>query len=502
MQIYAERENIFKNTNTMSTQILPTEAMTALTSKFPGMDTAQLQSIAAEVFKAAPAPQRQRTRKEIPAGERCMARMWTQEQYDAEGNYIYGCPKQCCRRKNGGNDFCAQHQRAFEENPKPLQFTNNGTGGKFKRHGLFHGRVDEPLPFKDDQGHIVIFWNGVPEVKEWVEAAKANGSYKEHPAWRDLWLGERMNGGRKKGKKKSEVAKKTKTSKAKVLGFKPKRGINAYMAFLNENRASIRSELEAASDGAKVGVAEVTKKAGAMWKELQTRLANAGDGKGLEGDEAATYAADTEAMARYNKASLESKEAAKAWNEEQEKNALGSLDDQIAQLQALKAAADKTSTVASDAPAPPPAASAPAPAPTAPTFKLKKTVLADQTDDVFGPDSDDEDDDASATESKSIENDAVTAKPTVAVKISKSASPEPLEEVECEHTGMMTFQHNGMKVYKQTKEDVDDESMGLNDGDFRLLIVDDEEGGIEEGAFTHYGKMTASGEITVELATE
>ena len=129
-------------------------------------------------------------------------------------------------------------------------------------------------------------------------------------------------------------------------------------------------------------------------------------------------------------------------------------------------------------------------------------VLADQTGDVFGPDSDDEDGDASATESNSIENDNVTAKPTVAVKISKSASPEPIEEVECEHTGMMTFLHNEVRVYKQTKEDVDDESMGLNDGDFRLLIVDDDEGGIEEGAFTHYGKMTASGEITVELATE
>ena len=72
----------------MSTQILPTEAMAALTSKFPGMDAAQLQSIASEVFKAAPAPPRQRARKEVPVGERCMARMWTQEQYDAEGNYI------------------------------------------------------------------------------------------------------------------------------------------------------------------------------------------------------------------------------------------------------------------------------------------------------------------------------------------------------------------------------------------------------------------------------
>ena len=473
----------------MSTQILPTEAMAALTSKFPGMDAAQLQSIASEVFKAAPAPQRQRARKEVPAGERCMARMWTQEQYDAEGNYIYGCPKQCCRRKNGGNDFCDQHQKAFEENPEPLQFTNDGTGGKFKRHGLFHGRIDEALPFKDDQGHIVIFWHCVEEVKEWVDAAKADGSYKEHPAWRDLWLGERMNGGRKKGKKKSEVAKKAKTSKAKVLGFKPKRGINAYMAFLNENRATIRSELEAASDGAKVGVAEVTKKAGAMWKALQTRLADAGDGKGLVGDEAATYAADTEAMARYNKASLDSKAAAKAWNEEQEKKALGSLDDQIAQLQALKAAADNTVS-----------------APTAPTFKLKKPAVVEQTDQVFGPDSDDEDDDAVAAETNNDEDAAVetsvTAKPTVAVKISKSASPEPLKEVECEMTGMMTFQHNGMTVYKQSKDEVDDDSMGLNDGDFRLLIVDEDEGGIEEGAFTHYGKMTASGEITVELAAE
>ena len=35
MQIYAERENIFKNTNTMSTQILPTEARRPLLQNFP-----------------------------------------------------------------------------------------------------------------------------------------------------------------------------------------------------------------------------------------------------------------------------------------------------------------------------------------------------------------------------------------------------------------------------------------------------------------------------------
>ena len=212
----------------MSASILSNQAMESLMSKFPGLDESQLKEIAGAVFEAVPQQKTQRKVKEVPSEERCMARMWPKDTYDEEGNYIYGKPGQCCRRKKGNkealdaaikeakathiaqlaklkasedadtaeaiaaadaslaqaieaahikNDYCAQHQKQAGVTTKPLQFTNDGPKGKFKRHGLFHGRIDEELPFHDEQGHLVIFWN-TPEVHDWVQAQKESGTYK------------------------------------------------------------------------------------------------------------------------------------------------------------------------------------------------------------------------------------------------------------------------------------------------------------------------------------
>ena len=196
-------------------------------------------------------------------------------------------------------------------------------------------------------------------------------------------------------------------------------------------------------------------------------------------------------LKRYTEASLESKAAAQVWNEQQEMMAMGSLDEQIAKLQALKASSDNTvsshvheATSATD--------------PAAPISNMEQTKMTAETNDIFGSDSDE-------VEVPVKEQDTpVTPKAVVAVKLSKSA-PAPattLVEVECDTTGMMTFQHSGMTVYKQSKEDADDSSLDLNDGDFRLLIADEQDGGVEDGSFTHYGKMTEAGEITIELSGE
>ncbi len=306
------------HTTTMSAAILSSQAMTSLMEKFPGMDQAQLKEIAGAVFEAVPPQKPQRKVKEIPAECRCMARMWPKETYDDEGNYIYGKPGQCCRRRKDGTVFCAQHQKAADITCKPLQFTNNGPNGKFKRHGLFHGRVDEPLPFHDDEGHLVLRWND-PQVDTWVHQQKEAGTYKEHPAWRDLWLGEREGGSSRKKKvtKKDQIAAE---KKSKTLKFKKKRGLSPYFTFLAKKRDGIKAALEAAAtEGTKISVADVTKAAGAQWKELKEAIDAAekriADGEELTDDERDVYKNLNDEMTEYVAASEASKKEAAEYNE-------------------------------------------------------------------------------------------------------------------------------------------------------------------------------------------
>ena len=325
----------------MSASILPTQAMESLMQKFPGLDENQLKEIAGAVFEAVPQQKTQRKVKEVPAECRCMARMWPKETYDEEGNYIYGKPGQCCRRKKGG-DYCAQHQKQADVTTKPLQFTNDGPKGKFKRHGLFHGRVDEELPFKDDDGNLVIFWN-TPEVHDWVQAQKEAGTYKEHPAWRDLWLGEREGGSSKK-KKATKKDQMTAEKKSKNLKFKKKRGLSPYFTFLAKKRDGIKAALEAAAtEGTKIPFTEVTKAAGAQWKELKNAIDAAekriAAGDDLTDEERSTYKDQNDEMARYVAASEASKKEAAEYNEAK---ALEISASHELQLETAKAATPKT----------------------------------------------------------------------------------------------------------------------------------------------------------------
>ena len=83
-----KRINTEHRPTTMSTSILSTQAMEALISKFPELNESQLKDIAGAVFEAVPPQKPQRKVREIPAEERCMARMWPKDTYDDEGNYI------------------------------------------------------------------------------------------------------------------------------------------------------------------------------------------------------------------------------------------------------------------------------------------------------------------------------------------------------------------------------------------------------------------------------
>lgn len=446
-------------------------------SKFPGLDESQLKEIAGAVFEAVPQQKTQRKVKEVPAEERCMARMWPKDTYDEEGNYIYGKPGQCCRRKKGG-DYCAQHQKQADVTTKPLQFTNDGPKGKFKRHGLFHGRIDEELPFHDEQGHLVIFWN-TPEVHDWVQAQKESGTYKEHPAWRDLWLGEREGGSSKKKKATKKDQMTAEKKKSKDLKFKKKRGLSPYFAFLADKRAEIKATLEAQADeSTKISVADVTKAAGAQWKALKEAIDAAekriADGDELTDEERDTYKNQNDEMAKYVAASEASKKEAAEYNEAKAKEITASHE---LQLENAKAASPKDSTPKAAAPKVSlklSAKSAIAKAsPTKNTSDLeveKKPELEEgevseeemeeetkeqpkeetkekSEEDVFGPDSDD-------------------------------------EEEECE-TELEEFTHEGKTLFKMADEE--------NEGCF--IILDRAEGG-EEDEYEQWGTMDADGNIT------
>jgi len=320
--------------------MLSTEAVANLRIKYPDMDSSKLQAIALAIFKEAPIQKQRRKAKEVSPDERCMARMWRQDPHDDDGNYVYGQPSQCSRRHKDGR-FCGQHGKAHSECSTPLQFTHS-SAKDFKRLGLFHGAIDEELPFHDADGHIVIYWND-SAVKEWVAEQKEAGTYAEHPAWTsaggNLWLG---GTGEKQGSKKGDPSKakkkNTKSSVASAIGVKKKRGLTPYFCFLEVHRATIRADLEAAekaeaaSEGREVKsirIGPITKEAGVRWTALKEDVEEDKDG------------ADAE-MASYVTASSASKAKAAEANAAAETEAMGSLDEQIAKLQALKAAADDT----------------------------------------------------------------------------------------------------------------------------------------------------------------
>ena len=457
----------------MSVSLLSNQAMESLMSKFPSLDESQLKEIAGAVFEAVPQQKTQRKVKEVPAECRCMARMWPKETYDEEGNYIYGKPGQCCRRKKGG-DYCAQHQKQADVTTTPLQFTNDGPKGKFKRHGLFHGRVDEELPFKDDDGNLVIFWN-TPEVHDWVQAQKEAGTYKEHPAWRDLWLGEREGGSSKKKKATKKDQLTAEKKKTKDLKFKKKRGLSPYFAFLAEKRAEIKATLEAQADeGAKISVADVTKAAGAQWKALKEAIDAAekriAAGDDLTDEERDTYKDQNEEMAKYVAASDASKKEAAEYNDAKAKEITASHELQLenAKADTPKDAAPKVSLKLSAKPATTKASPAKMTSevvveqkPELEEGEVAEEELEEETkdqpkkedtkeqpneEDVFGPDSDDE--------------DGVEAE---------------LEE----------FTHEGETLFKMADEE--------NEGCF--LILNRSPGG-EEDEYEQWGTMDADGNIS------
>ena len=470
--------------------VLSTEVIASLTAKFADLPAERVAEIAEAAFKAQPTQKPRRKAKEIPAEERCKARMWCQDTHDEEGNYIYGTPSQCSRRHKDGR-FCAQHVKAHVECSQPLQFTHTHAKD-YKRHGLFHGAMDEELPIHDAEGRLVIFWND-PAAKAWVQEQKASGSYTEHPAWPsaggNIWLG---GNGEKHGSKKGEGTKSTKKKKAKgtvasAIGVKQKRGLSPYFCFLANHRETIKGDLEAAEAAAAVDegrspitirIGPVTKEAGVRWAALK---------EAVDKNEPAAVAE----MASCVASSAASKAQAAEANAAAEKAAVGSLDDQIAALQAQKAAAAfaaSASPVEVPAPSltlsppasmkklkvktPAPSATAPAPPPTAPATAPTSPIAAPTP--------------APAPTAPATAPASPTPTPTSPV----AAPPSPTEEEEDsdddydeeEADGTAEeFNHEGQDLWK----------MEQSDGSFRILIADKEGDG-----YYDWGTMTAAGVVT------
>jgi len=176
----------------------------------------------------------------VDSDNRCMARVW--------GG---GKGTQCSyRRKTGCGDYCNRCHMKSEVTEKPLQFTAEG-----KHLGLFWGRFDEEKPWFSEGFVTVHQWKD-PASAEKVAKAFANGAT-FHPH-----SGEAKT--KVKGPRKPRGAKKSKDGKPKARRTK-----NAFFHFLGDARADKKAELiAAAAEGEKVGVSDVTKALGAVWKTM------------------------------------------------------------------------------------------------------------------------------------------------------------------------------------------------------------------------------------------
>ena len=203
-----------------------------------------------------------RKERVIPSeGDRCMARTWGSKDKGNEG-----MGPQCTAKKCGG-DYCKMHAKKAAESETPCQWKDG------KKFGLWCGRIDQPLTGQDADGKWNIIWLH-PDMKQKMSEAKEAGTFELGPA--ELKKASKKSSGPKKPReKKAPKEKKEKAPKAP-------RGKNAYMFYLESRRAAIKADIEAAAkaegatDEAKekltakgsVKVSEVTKVAGAEWKAL------------------------------------------------------------------------------------------------------------------------------------------------------------------------------------------------------------------------------------------
>jgi len=228
-------------------------------SKVQQMNTKQIQEIllaaqqqqidlsSAEAIKAftegltakpAAAPVKEKAEKEELAHEvRCLARTWKT-----------GSGNDRCNKKRSSEHFCKSHQSDYEICATPCQKNENG-----EWVGLYMGRIDEEIPYKNAAGKIAIHWVN-NEIKAKIDADKAQGvalceftkegGFKKAPSVTRV----------RKAKAEAPVAaseapvavkgkKGKKTSKKSAKPSNIKGATNAFMYFSNEKRAEVKAKL-------------------------------------------------------------------------------------------------------------------------------------------------------------------------------------------------------------------------------------------------------------------
>ena len=194
-----------------------------------------------DALVAAVAHQNKRTRSVVPPQKRCDARVWAN-----------GAGSQCGhKKKDGCGDFCKKHHKQSLINDGEMFQFHPTTG---KHVGLFWGRYAD----KNEDGSIpftVVNSDGVEVgVCQWKNALNKSAVV----AARKLGLQfHRFSG--------ESIKRTTRTT---VVGseLKPKRTKNAFMYYLENSRAEIRTTLE--SELEDVRVTHIAKRAGSNWKEM------------------------------------------------------------------------------------------------------------------------------------------------------------------------------------------------------------------------------------------
>jgi len=235
---------------TIIAQMMSGKAVEEKTVKKTAKKTAKKTSVAKET----------KPREPVAAEQQCCARVWGK---NAEG-------PRCAVRKVDGSDYCGFHKKQAADGELALCWNEDGT-----KKGLHLGRFDAPMPWRAESGEV-CYAEFAPEGA--IDALKADGEFKWHP---NVKQGRQENG--------TVAPKKTRAKQPKEPKTKKPRGTNAYFIYLKENREQIKADLiAAASEGEKVSVTAVTKKAGELWAAIK----------------------DTDAAAKYHEAAAESKKAA------------------------------------------------------------------------------------------------------------------------------------------------------------------------------------------------
>ena len=228
----------------------------------------------------------------LPAPDcRCMAR-------------VYGTGHEQCksRRHKDHGEYCATHGKMAAETEQPLQFKDATADEASKmttaqlQLGLFHGRIDQPLPTHNAEGERCVFWKGedTAMIPNWDNPATFLGE--ETGGWhafsaegkKAISLNKRWRAKlEKEGAKELEAAErsakkadKTASKEAKKLLLaaskkKLPKKVNSYFYWLNNSgvRGSITSAIaQQPGRNTVVKSAEITKLAGLMWKAMEPTM--------------------------------------------------------------------------------------------------------------------------------------------------------------------------------------------------------------------------------------